>query len=225
MRINRVIAAATLAVALVGGCTSGADDGDGTTDPSSVPATESPAEPGQPSPSASATLPAVADDLLLPPEAMPVWNGAAVWTVADGEDASAIEAVLQVCPAPDMADFGAEASSSRFYRWDDGDMDGVNIVGRFANRADATAAAGDIAAAFGSCTGGNTMSSLGTASTWTTSAPASGDDSRFEFVGVDRVDEYVTVVGFTLTAQDANYETDPLIDSVLASSDVLRVNG
>ena len=40
---------------------------------------------------------------------------------------------------------------------------------------------------------------------------------RFEFLGFTAKDSAVTTVGFSLTGQDANYETDPLTESLNAA--------
>lgn len=62
---------------------------------------------------------------------------------------------------------------------------------------------------------------LPTGSTWTAAASDAGEYCmecmRFEFVGCAAKAETVALVGFSLPGQDANYEGDPLADSMVAA--------
>jgi len=163
---------------------------------------------------------AVDDSMLLPAQDMPVWNGAVDWTVGEPQDAP----VLQACALPDLAELGASSQASQDYTWEAGGMGGLNVVAAFGSDQAAAEAAQLLGVHFSDCTGGGIISDLEAGSTWTTCTPVGGTgECRFEFAGVDAVDRYVTVVAFSLTAQDANYTEDPLIDSLEAST--ARISG
>ncbi len=159
-------------------------------------------------------------DVLLPPGSMPVWNGAVVWQVQQDPTA---EAALSVCPPGDLADVGAVAEAAREYVWPEGGMHGLNVVGQFASGSAAEGAAAEIEAGFRDCPGGSVITQLADGSTWTTSTRVdqAPDEARFEFMAVASEGPFVTVVGFSLTGQDANWESDPIVDALQASRALL----
>ena len=105
----------------------------------------------------------------------------------------------------------------------------VNEVAQFPDKAAAAAAVGAWEDATRGCTPGPSfadvqsfrISDLPTGSTWTAAASdlssACPECMRFEFLGFASKGAATTMVGFSLTGQDANYEGDPLADSVDAA--------
>ncbi len=174
-------------------------------------------EPSAP-PSPSEVAAAVSSDLLLAPQQMPEWNGAIQWEEAGAAAGPAVE----LCPWPSPDDLGAVATAERAFVAAGGSMAGRHVVMAFESEPDAAAANTALQAALVDC-GGSVISQPGTAMTWTTSELVGGtsDDATFEFVGVDSVADHVTVVEFSLIGQDANWEQDPLVASLEASSDLL----
>lgn len=211
--------AVLLAVSAIGGC-------GGTTQ------TETERTPSGPAPTATVT-----DDVLLPPAEMPVWNGALVWAEAA---LPSDESALQICALPELTSLEAVALASRDYEATPSPeleatpdptakpMHGTNTVAVFATLAAASAALRSWEEALADCLPGPAgpasspsarITDLPVGSTWSMAA-ANPDDpavQRFEFVGVSAQGMAVTVVGFELYGQDANYEGDPLAASMDAS--------
>lgn len=204
-RFVRPSATAVLIVALLAGCSGsppGGPGADGTTG----------------SPTASATSDASTIDALLPAAQMPAWNEATEWEEAP----DAQEDVLVLCRLPDLSMPIDRAER----RYTSDTLRGVNTVSVFADANSAAEAASALDVGASNCIPpdissprprSSHLSTLPTGSTWIVSAPADGDDTRFEFIGIGRAGRVVTLVGFTLTAQDANFEQDPLAPSVEAS--------
>lgn len=96
---------------------------------------------------------------------------------------------------------------------------GINEVARCASRADAAAAVVVWEADLRTCNSAR-IGDLQTGSTWTA---AQRDPSvcpecqRFDFVGVAAQGALTTLVGFSLSGQDANDEGDPLAEAMSAS--------
>lgn len=203
-------ALAVLLVALMAGCSGSPAPGGGGSGTS-----------GSPTPTASTG--ASASDALLPPAQMPAWNEATQWSqVPDGP-----EDVLVLCRPPDVSTPVDQAS--RRYAADT--LRGVNTVSVYPDADSAVEAFSALTVSTWRCIPpdlssprprSSQLSTLPTGSTWIVSARADGDDTRFEFIGVARAGRVVTLVGFTLTAQDANFEQDPLAPSVEAS--LARIN-
>ena len=215
MSMFRSAASALVAGVLLVSCATGSEPAAETPAGSATTAASSLA-PGAPSPAV------LTKDALLPPDSMPEWNGAVVWeSTADPTE------VLMLCPAPSMADLGALSEISRAYVWPEGGMAGVNTVGVFDSPEASGAAAAELRAAVAQCPDLTPISDSATGSTWTTGAvvDAESGDARFEFLGVADAGALVTVVAFTLTGQDANWEMDPIIDSLRASVALLEDRG
>ncbi len=200
--LRRVLAGLGVLV-LVAACSGTSDEPDGP-------------DPGASTSSAAATPAPVRlpDDVLLPPAEMPAWNGAVVWQAGASP---ATGTALDLCTLPTMAELGAVGENSRDYAWPEGDMDAVNLVGQFDSPAAAGEAAEEIADLFRVCTQDTQVGD----SSWTTNSPGDGEQSRFEFVGVEAAGAFVTVVGFSLTGQDANFTEDPLAESLATSTALL----
>ncbi len=215
MSIIRAVGSAMVAGAVLMGCAT-----------SSEPAAQQPSEAAITAATslapAAPTSDSLAEEALLPPGSMPEWNGAVVW-----ETATNPPEVLQSCPVPTMTDLGAVAQVSRSYVWPVGGMAGVNTVGQFESADAAQAAAVELEGVVAQCPDVTQISNAATGSTWTTGTVIDGesDDARFEFLALADVDDLVTVVAFTLTAQDANWESDPIIDSLEASVGLLADRG
>ncbi|MGB7982637.1 MAG: hypothetical protein WCF36_17795 [Candidatus Nanopelagicales bacterium] len=156
----------------------------------------------------------VSPDLLLGAEQMTEWNGSMVWS--QGGPASGPAVAL--CPWPSPEDLAAVAFADRTFVTSEGALAGRNVVMAFESPAEAASANETLQAALTDC-GGSIISQPGTAMTWTRNelAGEGSDDATFEFVGVDAVGEHVSVVEFSLVGQDANWETDPILDSLEAS--------
>lgn len=164
----------------------------------------------------------VSTDLLLEPVQMSDWNGSMVWQETDQTP----DPLVELCSTPAPGDLGALASADRVYVTTQGGMAGHNRVMAFGSAADAAAANSTLQQALTDC-GGSVISDPGSAMTWTMSETSGGgsDDATFEFVGVDAIGEYVTVVEFALIGQDANWESDPILDSLNSSLEVLTDAG
>jgi hypothetical protein len=176
------------------------------------------------SPTASPTGTGSVAAALLPAADMPAWNGAITW-IADAQPELGL---LGLCRLPDLADVAQQGlRATRTYSA--GPMQGLNSVTVLADADAASRAVVDHTAALSRCAPGPTgptepprarsakVADLPNGSTWLVSAPAGGDDTRFEFVGVARQGRVVTIVGLELVAQDANAEGDPVAASVAES--------
>lgn len=172
--------------------------------------------------STSPVPPSLSTDLLLEPVQMSDWNGFMVWQEADQTP----DPLVELCSTPRPGELGALAAADRAYVTTEGGMTGHNRVMAFGSAADAAAANGALQQALTEC-GGSVISDPGSAMTWTMSEAIGGgsDDATFEFVGVAAIGEYVTVVEFTLAGQDANWESDPILDSLNSSLEALSDAG
>ncbi len=210
-KIRPVIAGAAAALMLAG-CGQAGDE---------VPASGTPGTRVS-TPTGASRGPSLADDALLAAASMPVWNGVVKWRAVAGP---ATGSALTLCPVPTAGAIRAADEVSRDYVWPAGDMHGLDVVWRFESPESAAEAAGTVEQLLRECTNDTSITRVDDASTWTTSAPIDlgvSNDARFEFIGVARVGSYVTVIGFSLTGQDANWESDPILDSLRASQDHLR---
>jgi hypothetical protein len=175
-------------------------------------------------PPPTSTVAEVDDAMLLDAGEMPVWNNAGTWEVVDDTEA------VRACDLPSAEDLGATVSISRSFEFvvdlrpgDTADptavpMLGVSNVAAYPDDAGAEQAVTDWVDALGACD----AVPLGTVtggSTWTFSAldPSSPDNAFFDFVGVASVGARTTLVAFSVHGQDANYEGDPLADSLDAA--------
>jgi hypothetical protein len=164
------------------------------------------------------------DAMLLDPAEMPVWNNAGTWQVIDDTPA------VRACDLPSAEDLGATVSISRSFEFvvdlrpgDTADptavpMLGVSNVAAYPDDAGAEQAVTDWVDALGACDAVQ-LGTVTAGSTWTFSAfdPSSRDNAYFDFVGVAAVGARTTLVAFSLHGQDANYEGDPLADSLDAA--------
>jgi hypothetical protein len=191
-----------------------------------------------PSPSATGAAP-LTPAALLGAEQMPAWNDAMGW--AEAQLPTGV-APLSVCALPEPGTLGATQVLERTFEATGSDEPGttpdptwpasygVNVVGLFPSEAEAIAAVDAWEAAIGDCAAGasgaaaassSRISELATGSTWAASAfeatPACPECLRFEFIGVAAKGSAVTLVGFALSGQDANYEGDPLAAAMAAS--------
>lgn len=172
-------------------------------------------EPAAPSPSGSAPL--ALTTALLPAGAMPAWNGQPEWAAVATQDPRP----LGLC---ELADPPGAVGATEFYAG--AGLTGVNTLWLFDQPGDATQATAALTQDLAECDAGGSgkgrvarIATLPSGSTWVASAPAGGDDTTFDFVGIAARGRIVSLVGFTLVGQDANYEKDPLADSVQASLD------
>lgn len=190
-------------------------------------------------PTSPSDAPVLTAGMLLTAEQMPAWNDAMGWREAE---LPAGERALALCVLPSAGSLGADRTLERTFEAagvaDPGTTPdptwppsyGVNVVGRFVDGAAAAAAVAAWEAALGDCVPGEPdaadvdsarISDLSAGSTWTVSAPdpsqACPECLRFEFIGVASKGTVVSLVGFALSGQDANYEGDPLADSMDAS--------
>jgi hypothetical protein len=232
-RTRAVIAVALFAVLVaLAGC--GAEETNGS-DAATTPAAPS---------SAIGTLTAEA---LLPAAQMPEWNGAMGWT--EHVLPSGVTA-LTVCALPTAQSLGATQVLARDFEAagiDDSEITpdpdwpasyATSVVAVFPDAAMATAAVTAWEDALRDCAPGSgvdgdvqsfQIGGLPTGSTWTAAASDAGEYCmecmRFEFVGFAAKDTAVALVGFSLSGQDANYEGDPLADSMEAALARLPAGG
>lgn len=214
---------ACVAVLLLAGCSAADDQAD--TDLTAVPETSSPtvSEP-------SAMPVALTDEMLLVASEMPAWNDAGTWRTIDDSE------VLRACSLPDAESLGAALALTRTFEYvveigegetqdpDAEPMLGINVVAAWQDDAAATAAVEQWEAALDECSEGRgPIGAVEGGSTWTYSArdESSMNESWFDFVGVAAEGSTTTLVGFSLWGQDANYEGDPLAESMQASLDRL----
>ena len=178
-------------------------------------------EPG--GPGGSLTPSESAADALLPADQMPAWNEATQWDEAPAGQGD----VLTLCRLPDVSTPVDRAER----RYVSDTLSGVNAVSILPDADSATESASALAVAAATCIPRDTsgprprsshLSTLPSGSTWIVSAPAGGDDTHVEFIGIGQAGRVVTLVGFTLSAQDANFEQDPLAPSVEASLALIR---
>jgi hypothetical protein len=182
---------------------------------------------GTPVTTADPTTPAAAsvdDAMLLEADEMPVWNNAGTWRVVDDMEA------VRACDLPSAADLGATVSVSRSFEFgadrqpgDSADptavpMLGISTVAAYPDDATADQAVRAWVEAVRACDAVQ-LGTVAGGSTWTFSAldPASADNAYFDFVGVAAAGSRSTLVAFSVNGQDANYEGDPLIDSLTAA--------
>lgn len=218
----RTVVVLAAAVLVLGRCSSADDQAD--TTPAVVPEVTT----DVPTPTeAPMTL---GDEVLLDATEMPAWNEAGTWTVTDDTE------VLRACSLPSAESLGAVAVLTRTFEnvFTDGEgetpdptaepMLGVNQVAAWDDDTAADAAVEAWTTALDDCSEGRgLLSSVEGGSTWTASArdESSMNEAWFDFVGVAAKGSTTTLVGFSLWAQDANYEGDPLEASMQASLDRL----
>lgn len=192
--------------------------------------------------SALVTSPAAASvspDALLPAAQMPEWNGAMGWIE---QDLPPGVSALTVCVLPTAQSLGAVEVVRRDFvaaGVEDPEITpdpawpasyGTNQVALFPDGATASAAVLAWEEAVRDCAPGPVITSepdtfqisdLPTGSTWGVAARDTNNVCpeclRFEFLGFAAKDSAVTTVGFSLTGQDANYETDPVTESLNAA--------
>jgi hypothetical protein len=215
----RLVALVTAGVLLVAGCSTGDD----------------PEDPASPVPTAGVETPSVTDDvalddsLLLPPAEMPAWNNAGTWMEVEDDS------FWRVCTLSDPVLLGATDVNSVTYEYvvDLGEgetadptaepMLGGNVLASFEDEAAAAAAVQSWRDELAACSDIGELTQLDTGVTWT--GMGEPDESSglawFEFTGVASKGAVTTIVGFSLRGQDANYESDPLVESVRASLDRL----
>lgn len=172
----------------------------------------------------AATSASVDDAMLLETGDMPVWNNAGTWQVIDDTPA------VRACELPSAEDLGATVSVSRSFEFvaelqpgDTADptavpMLGISNVAAYPDDAAATQAVAEWVDALGGCDAVQ-LGTVSNGSTWTFSAidEASPDNAYFDFVGVAASGPRTTLVAFSVHGQDANYEGDPLADSLAAA--------
>ncbi len=219
-----VVGSVALLVALVGCAT------DSTTAPAS--SASSP-----PATTASALVPLSSDALLTAGE-VPAWNGAMGWV--EQQLPPGVSA-LTVCVLPSAESLGALQVLTRDFEAagvedpgttpnpEDPTSYAVNEVAQFPDEAAAVAAVGAWEDATRDCAPGLSsanlqsfrISDLPTGSTWTAAASELRAECpecmRFDFLGFASKGAATTMVGFSLTGQDANYEDDPLAESMDAA--------
>lgn len=214
----RLVALVAAGVLLVAGCSTG-DDPDDAASPVPTAGVETP----------SVTDEAALDDaLLLPPAEMPAWNNAGTWV--EVEDAS----FWRVCTLSDPVLLGATDVSGVTYEYvvDLGEgetadptaepMLGGNVLASFEDEAAATAAVQSWRDELAACSDIGELTQLDAGVTWTgNELDESTGLAWFDFTGVASKGTVTTIVGFSLQGQDANYESDPLVESVQASLDRL----
>ncbi|MGB9374152.1 MAG: hypothetical protein WCA82_08340 [Jiangellales bacterium] len=205
-----VLAAGALVVA---GCST-ADDPDDTASPLPTAGEQTPTE----TPGEAVTLD---DTMLLPPEQMPAWNNAGTWVEVDDTN------FWRVCTLSDPQLLGATEVTGVAYEYvvelDEGEtadpdaepMLGGNVLASFDDEAAATAAIDAWRAELAACSDVGEITQLDTGVTWT------GNDldeatglSWFDFTGIAAKGATTTIVGFSLQGQDANFESDPLEQSM-----------
>lgn len=220
-----VVGSVALLVALVGCAT------DSTTAPAS-----SGSAPSTPATTASALVP-LSPDALLTAGQVPAWNGAMGW--AEQQLPPGVSA-LTVCVLPSAESLGALQVLTRDFEAagvedpgttpnpDEPASYAVNEVAQFPDETTAVAAVEAWEDATRDCAPGLSstnlqsfrISDLPTGSTWTAavSQPAECPECmRFDFLGFASKGAATTMVGFSLTGQDANYEDDPLAASMDAA--------
>lgn len=236
VRRSTVLAGMVAVLVAVVGC--GADPTtDPTTDPAATPSASAPSlTPTMPTPSATQS-----PDVLLPTAQMPEWNGAMGWVERDLPPGVG---ALGVCVVPTAESLGAVDVLTRdFLAAGVPDPDttpdptwpashGTSRVALFPDAVTATAALRAWEDAVRECAPGPSITSdpdsvritdLPTGSTWTVAARDTDDAGvcpeclRFEFLGFTAKGAAVATVGFSLTGQDANYEGDPLAESLDAA--------
>lgn len=223
-----VVGSVALLVALVGCAT------DSTTAPA-----RSASAPSTPA-TTTLTLVPLSPDALLTAGQVPAWNGAMGW--AEQQLPPGVSA-LTVCVLPSAESLGALQVLTRDFEAagvedpgatpypEDPASYAVNEVAQFPDEAAAVAAVGAWEEATRDCAPGLSstnlqsfrISDLPTGSTWTAAASELRAECpeclRFDFIGFASKGAATTMVGFSLTGQDANYEDDPLgasMDAALA---------
>ncbi|MGA7690092.1 MAG: hypothetical protein WCA29_12790 [Jiangellales bacterium] len=217
----RAIAVLATGALLVAGCSTGDDPDDAAASPAPTGGEQTPAQtPGE----------GVAPDdtMLLPPEQMPAWNNAGTWVASDEATFS------QVCPLTEPASLGATATLDVTYEYvvevEEGEtadpsaepMLGGNVLASFDDEAAATAAIEAWRAELAACSDVGEITQFDTGVTWTgNDLDEATELSWFDFTGIAAKGATTTTVGFSLQGQDANYESDPLEESMTASLDGL----
>ena len=139
--------------------------------------------------------------------------------------------ILGICALPTPEALGANAWQRQEYAAGaesdtaESVMRGINTVAQFADEAAATSAAAAWEQAMRECEAGAAdgagylISDLPQGSTWTAISPDVGnsDVGRFDFAGFASAGPMTTIVGFSLTGRDANFERDPLADAMTAA--------
>jgi hypothetical protein len=219
--ITSVTAAGVVAllVALVGCGTDSTTDTDQTITPATPPASVS-----------------LSPDVLLTAAQMPRWNGAMGWIE---QDLPPGVSALSVCVLPTAESLGAVDVLTRDFEAagvEDPQITpdptwppsyGTNQVALFPDDATASAAVEAWEGATRDCAPGSAITSdpysfqigdRSAGSTWGVAARDTNDVCpeclRFEFLGFIAEGSAVTTVGFSLTGQDANYEEDPVAESL-----------
>jgi hypothetical protein len=189
------------------------------------------------SPSGASSSVALGPDVLLTADQAPEWNGAMGWVETDlpGDTGA-----LSVCDLPTAESLGAtEVLERDFLAAGVPEPDttpdptwpasyATNVVALFPDSATASSAVEAWAGAVGDCSPGPSttgavqsvqIGTLATGSTWSAAAPddACPECLRFDFAGFAAKGSAATIVGFSLSGQDANYEGDPLAESIAAS--------
>lgn len=206
-------------------------------------ATESTTTPASSAAAASApvaTVPAavtLSSDALLTAAQMPAWNGAMGW--AEQQLPPGVSA-LTVCVLPSAESLGSVQVLTRDFEAagvEDPEITpdpewpaayAVNEVAQFPDETTAAAAVSAWQDAAQDCAPGPSstnvqsfqLSDLPTGSTWTAASDQPSlcpECLRFEFFGFASKGAATTMVGFSLSGQDANYEGDPLAESMDAA--------
>lgn len=187
-----------------------------TTAPSIAPTTK-PDVTSTPPPRASA---AQLDAALLAPADMPAWNGAVAWRQAS---LSGSGAGRSVCQVDVLKTLGVTDTATRSYV-SDSSLVGSDSIYVFADDAGATAALEAYTGALKACAGDGVTAAAstrlgtpsgGAGSTWYASGvqTATGDGLH-QFVGIGTAGRALVVVEFSLTGQDANYTSDPVLPAL-----------
>ncbi len=206
------------------------------TDSSTAPASSASAA-STPGTTASTLVP-LSRDALLTARQVPAWNGAMGWV--EQQLPSGVSA-LTVCRLPSPESLGALQVLTRDFEAAGVEDPGttpdpgapasyaVNEVARFPDEDAAAAAVGAWEDATRDCASGLSsrdlksirISDLPTGSTWTASGSELSAECpecmRFDFLGFASKGAATTLVGFSLTGQDANYQGDPLAESMDAA--------
>lgn len=154
------------------------------------------AQPGQP----TAQL---ADQFLLPTEAMPSWPGNTGWT-----EAGNIPLDFDSCSLPDLMAFGGLGVLSRSYTGA-GDLAGIHLVGDFGDPASAATANVLVADRLRDCPNVAPLTSFISGSTWVLRTPGNGV-TTVAYFAVDYVGRYLTLVAFRTSIAGAPAPGDPI---------------
>jgi hypothetical protein len=206
-----LILVAAIAIVL-GGCAS-----DDSTSPSVSPSVSA-------SVSASDAAVTLSEEVLLPAEDMPEWNGVITWMANPPETKFEPSPLCELSTAQEL---GARDLVKRGYTVSPGVMYGTNQVAVFADSAAAESAFTTLDDELANCwkepgsdeprfdasiTQTDTMATF-TGSRSCDAAPdrdCSANDGLFEFAGIAVSGDKVTVVTFDVIGQDANWTEDPL---------------